>query len=773
MRDQAEAAQVEVEEIRSAALERPDGGALSLQRVAALARRGAGRGLPPAAAVMLQRQVGNRATRRVLARAYGDDALVHAATGKAVDAVEAVKWLQGQSMEALVAILHRAKQRKGVIDQLMAALNQPDVIRTIGAGGKRLEAAVRAAAVAGGQATGAELMKISLLMDEAGLPQDQRDLINGLTKTSSAPRGTDGLDTALAHGDFRTAFAYLNGIDMARMLKRLRGLGDAWLLPMYAQREQAGFLGEASRTRLEIAMVAAQRARSGSANADDVTWLKEQMAKISLPSDQQEEVLKVMPRARPPEETIREYFSQADISPLIIPWAVERTLRLLNGRTPEAIRKILLSLADSSVVLALIRNSKLGDGKYDMEPIRQGIQQAWGEQHPGIEAPWGIVQSDDISKLQASEKLLRAITAAPMSDELTKQVLAQLTPENLAIMGAFTGLYIAAQATPAGWAADIIIAGLTVAGLVMAGEELLAILGELMEFFKVVDAKTPEDINRAAQHFGTAVSKLTIDVVMAILLHKVTKTATGAAESAMRGTAGETGKVYTLEPKSPTAIELPPDALEGRGSRKVVAGETKTAPFGEVLGERYSPQGTSEITVKVGRPPGRMGLEKSLPRVRGRPGRLAPRAPAGQHHRRRERAGDPLRAPGGQPQAASSGHRTLHRRPVRPARARCRGAPQDTRRPAPQHAAAQLDPVRGRAGQGQRGTDEALHRADRDRRRARCAHRRTDRAGQRLGSPGRARLVEGGRGTPNRRRATVSPHARVRTAGQSARRPGP
>jgi hypothetical protein len=83
----------------------------------------------------------------------------------------------------------------------------------------------------------------------------------------------------------------------------------------------------------------------------------------------------------------------------------------------------------------------------------------------------------------------------------------------------------------------------------------------------------------------------------------------------MRGTAGESAKLFKFEPKSPRALELPPDVLEGRGSRKVVAGKTKTAPFGELLGERYDPQGTSEISVKVGRPPGRAGLEKSLPRA--------------------------------------------------------------------------------------------------------------------------------------------------------------
>lgn len=121
-----------------------------------------------------------------------------------------------------------------------------------------------------------------------------------------------------------------------------------------------------------------------------------------------------------------------------------------------------------------------------------------------------------------SGRVLRAIEIAA-TQKLRGAVGAKLrelaTPANLAVLMAFVGLYIAAQATPAGWAADGIAIVTLVASAMLIGKELSGVIDEVRAFVRLCENPNG-DLDAAAQHLANAASTVGIDVLLAIILHK-------------------------------------------------------------------------------------------------------------------------------------------------------------------------------------------------------------------------------------------------------------
>lgn len=196
-----------------------------------------------------------------------------------------------------------------------------------------------------------------------------------------------------------------------------------------------------------------------------------------------------------------------------------------------------------------------------------------------------------LSSMSASDKLVKAIkrSADFMGGELGKRIDELLTPQSIAMMMGFAALFIAAQATPAGWVAD----GLAVIGLVasaaLIGFEVSEVINHIRAFIDTAsNAATNADIDVAAKHFATAVTKVGVDVILAILLHKAGK----AAKPYIKP---PTGYVDMVTPEG-KIIRVPQEALPENTSKMVGKGESKgkTPPTEQKSGSETSPEGTKQ-----------------------------------------------------------------------------------------------------------------------------------------------------------------------------------
>ncbi len=136
--------------------------------------------------------------------------------------------------------------------------------------------------------------------------------------------------------------------------------------------------------------------------------------------------------------------------------------------------------------------------------------------------------SGDIATLSTGEKIGKAIelSAGKLGGETGKRISELLTPKSIAIMVAFTGAYVFSQTTPVGWLADIIVVGLIAATVWMLGQEAIEIIKLLIEFFKTASEATNEEgIDHAAVLFAQAITKVGVDIIVAILFHKAGKAA--------------------------------------------------------------------------------------------------------------------------------------------------------------------------------------------------------------------------------------------------------
>jgi uncharacterized protein DUF4157/nucleic acid/nucleotide deaminase of polymorphic system toxin len=230
-----------------------------------------------------------------------------------------------------------------------------------------------------------------------------------------------------------------------------------------------------------------------------------------------------------------------------------------------------------------------------------------------------------------SEALTRSISKIP--GQTSERIRELLTPESLATIVTFTSLYIASQLTPAGWIADIIAAGLLIATVAMTGSEVVEVVKHLIAFGdKASSAVSEKDLNEAADHFAIAVTKVGIDVVAAILLHKAGKAAKpylkpsqgavvvdmvtpdGAAlrvpvdvipDSNSKGTTETKGSSSTsttpqtsrTEPSSPSLT----NRQEGSGQRGREVGSTRGFRLGKTAyGEDVLSQLAQRLRVKLG-----------------------------------------------------------------------------------------------------------------------------------------------------------------------------
>lgn len=166
----------------------------------------------------------------------------------------------------------------------------------------------------------------------------------------------------------------------------------------------------------------------------------------------------------------------------------------------------------------------------DSKTTRQaGAPQLQDFLHPATRSP-GVAQSEAerIARMSTGDRLAEAVKRVgnSLKPELRARVAELLTPEAIGMMVAFTAIYVASQLTPAGWVADIIAGGLLVVSVLMIGSEIVTVVQNIADFARIAaNAQTDADFDTAAQHLAFAITKIGVDVVLAILLHKAGKAA--------------------------------------------------------------------------------------------------------------------------------------------------------------------------------------------------------------------------------------------------------
>ena len=156
-----------------------------------------------------------------------------------------------------------------------------------------------------------------------------------------------------------------------------------------------------------------------------------------------------------------------------------------------------------------------------------------------------------ISRMSSGEKLGAAILRARryVGPEIGDKLLALVTPESLAIIGSAAVLWVGGHFIGASWLVDGVLIGL---GAYALGHEAFVAGRELMSFVQLgLAAQTPEDLDKAGQHFARFVVIVGVDTAIALLLRK---------------TAGAKGKASTGKPQINHDFVMP---SAGRGGPKL------------------------------------------------------------------------------------------------------------------------------------------------------------------------------------------------------------
>ena len=113
-----------------------------------------------------------------------------------------------------------------------------------------------------------------------------------------------------------------------------------------------------------------------------------------------------------------------------------------------------------------------------------------------------------------------------LGGDIGSQLLALAEPENLAIMGGFVVLFLAAQASPIGWVADLAAGALLLGTALAVGIDVVGLLKKLDKFIDEVNKRDgkPEVAGKA---LSEVVANITVGVLMAIILHSAGAKAKG------------------------------------------------------------------------------------------------------------------------------------------------------------------------------------------------------------------------------------------------------
>jgi hypothetical protein len=125
-----------------------------------------------------------------------------------------------------------------------------------------------------------------------------------------------------------------------------------------------------------------------------------------------------------------------------------------------------------------------------------------------------------INQLSAQGKLGEALKRAlPLfPNEVRERIQELANPESISAIATIGAVYVASHAVGIGELGDAAVLGV---GAVTLGSEAVNVTKDLSDFVQnATQAKNEGDLDRAAEHLASAVSKVSVDAVAAVLAHK-------------------------------------------------------------------------------------------------------------------------------------------------------------------------------------------------------------------------------------------------------------
>lgn len=275
------------------------------------------------------------------------------------------------------------------------------------------------------------------------------------------------------------------------------------------------------------------------------------------------------------------------------------------------------------------------------DAIRLGDLESAVELTKSAKSAQALLRVSAIARMSNGDRLLEAVKRAvwKIPNEARKGFEELLTPESIASMAVFTSIYVISQYTPFGWAADVVAAGLLVTTLYMAGGEVVTIVQNLADFASIAsNAKTESELDQAAGHLATAVTKLGVDVVIAILLHKAGKAAgpylkpppTSGAVADVVTPRGKPVRVpLDSVPESGSAIKGSAPDVKADPHPKTAASDLETLPPAEDIADVLEPTRFPETGNVKSRHPRGFETGRATPGRNVKPGTLEDLEPTG------------------------------------------------------------------------------------------------------------------------------------------------
>ncbi len=176
----------------------------------------------------------------------------------------------------------------------------------------------------------------------------------------------------------------------------------------------------------------------------------------------------------------------------------------------------------------------------------------------------------DINQLSTQDKLGEALNRALplLPKEVREQVQELASPESVSAITTIGAVYVASHAIGVGELGDAAVLGV---GAVALGSEAINVAKDLSRFVQdATQAKNETDLDRAAEHLASAVSKVSVDTIVAVLAHKAGKV---VEEKLPRSAESEVAKENQLKQSSvPKRPPLPRESGQTpKNSEEVVA----------------------------------------------------------------------------------------------------------------------------------------------------------------------------------------------------------
>jgi hypothetical protein len=387
-----------------------------------------------------------------------------------------------------------------------------------------------------------------------------------------AAAATESLGDQVTAGKFKQVLEYLNGRSMDDMLAQLDTLGFANASYLLANLGSAAWLGPQALARLESGIRTSGIRQTGT-TGELLTSLLDAVHRsgVRQRADQFEAIRrKVAPPAGGWAGLARQYLAMADYGEFVVLTAADSTFRILDFVTDTEMSGVLGGLTQQQLRLLIVSN-KAAD-RYDGERLRRQLDASWRARYPLVEAPWPkAVTTPGLNVLDMStmDKLAEAIRRSEKfgGDEVKGKVAELLTPQALAMMVGTTILFAVLEGSTAGAAGVALIA----LSALLVGPEVYQVVGDINGFISTaVGAKDEAALDLAGQYFAKAAVAISIDILVAVLLHKPTKAVTPKIQAGSRA-AGEFLSSALAGSKGPSGQLLPALAMAGEGPRFVQA----------------------------------------------------------------------------------------------------------------------------------------------------------------------------------------------------------